>query len=144
MRRHDDDVTQGASGLKEPFKQIDTAAIEHAVGFIKQQELGLKQLPFGDRETALHAARQIGDVFVTTVGEIDGRQSGVDGRWATVFVVKRSKKGQVFSYREVFINMIGRRQKANLGSEGRGISREASDPASLSGSLFPGRDENRL
>src|SRR5688572_4142955 len=125
MRGHNDDAAPGAFGQQKIFKQVDTTAIEHAVRLIEQQQFRAQELPFGDREAALHTAGKIRHVLISTVAEIDGLECLVNGRKSVRSLIERDEKSQVFPRGKIFVKMIGRGQKTNLGAQGRRAMRYA-------------------
>ena len=58
MRSQNYEIALAAVSFEKFFKQINAAAIEHSVRFVEQQQTRFELIAFGDRESALHSARQ--------------------------------------------------------------------------------------
>ena len=114
MRGHDDDTAPGAMRTQKSLKQIDAAAVEHAVRLVEQQELRLQKLPLGDGETALHAAGEVRHIVIAARAEIDGFERLDERRGTMAAAIERSEKAQIFAYRKIFVQVVRRRQQANF------------------------------
>jgi hypothetical protein len=71
MGGHDDDMASGALIAQKLFQKIDAAAVKDAVGFVEQEQAGIEQTPFGDRQAALHAAGEVAGILIGALGEAD-------------------------------------------------------------------------
>ncbi len=113
VRGHDHDMALGAVALEKPFQQVDAFTVEHAIGLVEQQQARPQELPLGDRQSALHAAGEIADIFVGTPAETNrlkgaGERAGIG--WA---VVECGKELEILTHGQVFVEMIRRRQKTD-------------------------------
>jgi hypothetical protein len=79
VRSHDNGMASGAMPAKKSLQHVDTAAIEDAIGLVEQKQPGIEKLPFGDRGSEFHPARERANKIIATPGKADAFKRGVEG-----------------------------------------------------------------